>query len=75
MSSVNIRDTVQNAGLQSINNLAQDIAETLNNSDNLDQVDLLVLQQKMSSYTNTISMMSGMLKSLSDTDKEIIRNT
>ncbi len=73
-NNVNIRDTLQSKGIDTINSLATDIAETLNSADELDQVDLLVLQQKMSTYTNTVSMISGMQKSLADSDDEIVRN-
>ncbi len=72
--SVNIRDTLQSKGIETINTIAQDIADTLSSSEELDQVDLLVLQQKMSTYTNTVSMISSMQKSLADSDDEIVRN-
>ncbi len=75
MSSTNIRNNVQNAGFSSIQKLESGIAESLNSSSELNQLDLIKLQQKTAAYSNTISMMSGMLKSLSESDKEVIRNT
>ncbi len=73
-NSTNIRDTLQSKGLDSINKLAEDIAGILDSTEELDQVDLLVLQQKMNTYSSTISMVSNLQKTLADSDDEIIRN-
>lgn len=67
---------VMDAGMSSIMNLEAQIAAKLNDSSGeMSQVELIELQQMMSNYTNTISMMTNILKDLSDADAEIIRNT
>ena len=55
--------------------MEQEIASSIENTDAMNQVDLIALQQKTAAYSNTIAMMSTMLKHLADTDKEVIRNT
>ncbi len=68
-SGTNIRDSLETKGLGTINKLAE-----LDSTEELDQVDLLVLQQKMNTYSSTISMVSNLQKTLADSDDEIIRN-
>lgn len=75
MDGFNIRNQVQAKGYSSIDKLEQDIAKALESTDEMNQLDLIKLQQKTAAYSNTIAMMSGMLKSLSESDKEVIRNT
>ena len=75
MAGVNIRDVVQSQGFASIGKTEQNIAKALNESDGMNQLDMLKLQQQTTQYANTISMMSTILKSLGDTDKEVIRNS
>ncbi len=75
MSDINIRTEIMNTGLDQISSLEQDIANAINTIDASNQVDLIKLQQMTAEYNNVISLMSGILKDLSDTDKEVIRNT
>ena len=69
----NIRAKVMGSGLENIDKIGSKIASSIESTDNMNQVDILKLQQQITSYSNTISMMSNMLKSLADTDKEVIR--
>ncbi len=75
-SNVNIRDTVRDVGIKSLETQANDIAQVLDGSttEELTQVDLLKLQQKTAAYNNMVSMMTTISKNLFDTDKEVIRN-
>ncbi|MDR3077298.1 MAG: hypothetical protein LBV15_00865 [Planctomycetota bacterium] len=73
--NVNIRDQVMTKGFSGLSGMASDLTKAIETTDTNDQVAFLKLQQQMASYTNTISLMSNMLKGLSDTDKEVIRNT
>jgi hypothetical protein len=73
--NINLKNTLQNQGLSTLEKNQQDIAKTLNAGGELSQLDYLNLQQKMQAYTTTISMMSTMMKSLTDSDKEVIRNS
>ena len=75
MTSVNIRDVVMTQGFTSIEKTEQEIAKSLNETDGMNQLDLIKLQQQTTQYANTISMMSTILKNLGDTDKEVIRNS
>ena len=70
-----ISDQIQNKGFSGISQMEQEIASSIENTDAMNQVDLIALQQKTAAYSNTIAMMSTMLKHLADTDKEVIRNT
>jgi hypothetical protein len=60
-------------GLNEIENTGEQLVKNIDKADSMNQVDIIRLQQQMAAYNNTISMMSTMLKSLSDTDKEVIR--
>jgi hypothetical protein len=73
--NINLKNTLQTQGLSTLEKNQQDIAKTLNAGGELSQLDYLNLQQKMQAYTTTISMMSTMMKSLTDSDKEVIRNS
>ena len=73
MGNFNIRTQVMGTGLDGIEKMGEQLAKTIDNSDSMNQVDMIKLQQQMTAYNNTISMMSTMLKSLGDTDKEVIR--
>lgn len=70
---VDIRSRMLGTGMGNIEQMGEKLAKNIESTDSMNQVDLIKLQQEMASYTNTISMMSTMLKSLSDTDKEVIR--
>lgn len=74
MNDFNIRAQVQNHGFSNISGLEKEIAKDIESGNELNQLDMIRLQQKTSSYTNMISLMSTMLKTMADTDKEIIRN-
>lgn len=71
----NIRTNVMGKGLDGIAKTGEIIASEIEQTDGMNQIDMLKLQQKMSNYTNTIALMTNMLKGLADTDKEVIRNT
>ena len=73
--SMNIRDQVQSSGYATIAKLEQDIVNSLNKTEEMNQLDLIKLQQQTTSYGNTVSMMTTIFKNLGDTDKEVIRNT
>lgn len=79
MSGINssIRQSIESAGYSKIAASEKSIANTLNELDpetELSQTELLKLQQKISSQTNTLGMMTAILKTLADSDKEVIRN-
>ena len=74
MSGLNIRDQVQSKGYSSIDQMEKNIVNQLNTTDEMNQLDLLNLQVQTTQYSNTISMMTNILKGLGDTDKEVIRN-
>lgn len=72
-----IRQAINDSGLKKIENIEKNVASTLEGlkeGEELSQTALLQLQQKINSQTNTLSMMSTILKSLADSDKEVIRN-
>lgn len=72
-----IRNAVQTTGLDKLEQSEKDIAATLNKlkpDEELSQTELLKLQQKLNSQANTLSMMSTIMKSMTDADKEVIRN-
>lgn len=72
-----IRNAIENAGLSKIAKSEENIAKTLSAlspDEELSQTELLKLQQKVSSQTNTLGMMTAILKTLADSDKEVIRN-
>ena len=71
---LNIRDQVQSRGFASISATEQNITNALNETDGMNQLDLIKLQQQTTQYANTISMMTTILKNLGDSDKEVIRN-
>ena len=73
--TINIRDQVVNKGFSGIDGMQKDIASAIEKTDGADQVGLMKLQQQIASYTNTISLMSSILNTMAETDKEIIRNT
>ncbi|MDR1613531.1 MAG: hypothetical protein LBT97_12235 [Planctomycetota bacterium] len=73
IGNFNIRTQIMGAGLNGIENTGAQLAKNIENTDAMNQADLIKLQQQVSVYNNTISMMSTMLKSLGDTDKEVIR--
>ncbi len=75
MSDLNIREQIMSKGMDQIGSLAQDIAQAINEADAANQLDLIELQQMTAEYANVISLMSNILKDLSDSDNEIIRNT
>ncbi|MDR3211637.1 MAG: hypothetical protein LBU79_06960 [Planctomycetota bacterium] len=72
---LNIRNSVLNKGLNSIDDTQSNIAKALEGKETLTQTEYIHLQQDVQAYTNMISLMSNILKGLSDTDKEVIRNT
>lgn len=49
--------------------------DKINASEEPSQVDLIELQSLTGAYTNYVSMLSNILKGLSDSDSEVIRNT
>ncbi|MDR2390601.1 MAG: hypothetical protein LBE84_02825 [Planctomycetota bacterium] len=73
MSDFNIRTQIMGTGLDGIEKMGGQLTKNIDNADSMNQVDMIRLQQQMTAYNNTISMMSTMLKSLGDTDKEVIR--
>lgn len=73
MSDFNIRDVIRGSGFDSVSDFEKKVAEKMKTADASNQLELIELQSDMQKYTNTISLMSTMLKSLADTDKEIIR--
>lgn len=74
MNQFNIRDQVQSSGFSSISRTEQNISTSLSQTEEMNQLDLIKLQQQTTQYANTISMMTTILKNLGDSDKEIIRN-
>jgi hypothetical protein len=62
-------------GLNGLGAMADTLAKKINSTDANDQIGYLKLQQEIASYTNTVSLMTNILKNLSDTDKEVIRNS
>jgi len=72
--ALNIRDQVQSSGYSLIDRTEQNITKALNETDAMNQLDLIKLQQQTTQYANTISMMTTILKNLGDSDKEVIRN-
>ena len=68
-----IRGRVMGGGLDGLAKMGTTLAKSIETTDAMNQVDMLKLQQQMATYTNTISMMSNLLKNLNDTDKEVIR--
>jgi hypothetical protein len=75
MSSVNIRDRLMNSGLSGLDTMATQLAAEIDSTDTNNQTEYLKLQQKIASYTNTVSLMTNILKNLSDTDKAVINNS
>jgi len=71
---ITIRDQVQSSGYSLIGRTEQNITNALNETDAMNQLDLIKLQQQTTQYANTISMMTTILKNLGDSDKEVIRN-
>lgn len=69
----NIKSKIMGGGLDNIDKMGAKLAKSIETVDSNNQVDMIKLQQQIASYSNTISMMSNMLKNLSDTDKEVIR--
>lgn len=75
MSGMNIRDQIKTQGFSFLETNEKNIADIMNNStENLSQVDLLKMQQQTNQYANTITMLTTILKNLTDSDKEVIRN-
>lgn len=71
----NIRQRIETTGMGQISKKEKEFAAALNKSgDNMNQADLIKLQQATAMYTNTLSLMSTMLKTLEDTGKEVIHN-
>lgn len=73
-----LRGHVHDVGISYLNKKANQIADELKDLDGnsqMSQAGLLNLQMKVSEYNNTVSLMTGVFKGLSDTDKEVIRNT
>lgn len=75
MPDISIRDQIMGKGFDQISSLENDIAKAINNADEMNQLDLIEIQQMTAQYTATISLMSNILKDLSDSDSEVIRNT
>lgn len=75
MSNVTLRDRINTYGLQSIKKLENEIADKVKQTSEMSQQDLLILQQKTTTYANTIQMLSTITKSLSDSDREVIRSS
>jgi hypothetical protein len=73
--NVRLSDQVATTGLGTLGEIEKDIAAKLDGKTELSQTELIQFQKKISDYSNTISMMSGLLKSLSDSDKGIINNS
>jgi hypothetical protein len=61
-------------GLGSIETGEKNIRKSLESSDNMSQADLIRLQQQTNQYAQLITMMTTILKNLSDSDKEVSRN-
>lgn len=74
MTDFNIRNDLFGKGVSNVESAGQKVADKINSSDEMDQLTLIELQQEMSNYNNMLSLITTMLKGLSDTDKEIIRN-
>ena len=74
MMNVNIRDQVMSQGLGSIGTIEKKIADAMKTTGEMSQLDLIKLQQQTTQYSNTITMMTNILKNLGDSDKEVIRN-
>lgn len=68
-----LRDRITGYGFQNIKKLENEIADKIKQTDQMSQQDLLMLQQKTTTYANTINMLSTITKSLSDSDREVIR--
>ncbi|MDR0362001.1 MAG: EscF/YscF/HrpA family type III secretion system needle major subunit [Planctomycetota bacterium] len=69
-----IRGAITGSGYARLDDMGADLTRKINGAgSDMTQVDLIKLQQQISAYTNTISMMSNILKNLGDTDKEVIR--
>ena len=73
--NVRLSDQVTSKGLGKLESIEEEIAKRLNGQSELSQSDLIRFQKEISDYTNTVSAMSGLLKSLSDSDKGIINNS
>ncbi len=73
--NVRLSDQVTSKGLGTLESIEKDIAKRVNGQSELSQSDLIRFQKEISDYTNTVSAMSGLLKSLSDSDKGIINNS
>ena len=72
--AITIRDQVQQSGYSLIDQTERNITKALNETDGMNQLDLIKLQQQTTQYANTVSMMTTILKNLGDSDKEVIRN-
>lgn len=70
-----LRDRITGYGFQNIKKLENEIADKIRQTDQMSQQDLLILQQKTTTYANTINMLSTITKSLSDSDREVIRSS
>lgn len=69
----NIKSRVMGAGLHGLEQMGTELAGSIESTDGMNQLDMIKLQQQVSTYSNTVSMMSNLLKNMSDTDKEVIR--
>lgn len=73
ISHSNIRNSLTK-GLDNMEKSGKDLAQDIQNVNVMNQIDMIKLQQKITTYTNNSALYSSLFKTLADTDKNIIQH-